>query len=359
MNKSKNIQINHKDQVKTVSIGAYKEKVQDKEKWIKEFEEGPQPVAGCTCGQHTDPNQFLTQGQVSRHYLKDRKRYVEGLKGPDPLESYMEIVENLMSDAPLVKLNMETDLAMMNYLSNHFNEGMKFYQQYIKDEGKLTTRARAKAEALKIGYEGYKEHMVKILINSYIIKKRRFIAENFDFAWTQKELLTREDTLETHLNESQGYIKLMEEHFRSADIEISTHTLSIVAKTLNRQINEKLKGHDLSSSDVATLGKQMKVSLDGIKQIIAKNRIRDFKTIKERYDKVKDDCSIEDKAQALIDIELRRREIDGSQYADESEFTVKSSTKQLIETIGMENLICKLPTKELESLFEEFEALEE
>lgn len=73
---------------------------------------------------------------------------------------------------------------------------------------------------------------------------------------------------------------------------------------------------------------------------------------------MKDDCSLEHKAKTLIDLELRRREIDGSTYIDESLFTANSSMKRLTETIGMEDLICKLSTKELETLFEQFKALE-
>ncbi len=39
---------NEKDKV--VSIGSYKEKIEEKARWVKEFEEGPQPLAGCAFG---------------------------------------------------------------------------------------------------------------------------------------------------------------------------------------------------------------------------------------------------------------------------------------------------------------------
>lgn len=354
MDKSKSIQDSDNKKIKVVSISDYKEKIEEKVKRIKKIENGPQPIPSCTCGHHTDPNQFLTEKQVTKHYLKDRKRYVKGLKGKDVLENYMETFKNLMGDAPLVRLNMETDLATINYISNHFNEGMNFYKEYIETQGELTEKAEIKAKELRIGYQGYKEHIVKIMINSYIIKKRRFIRENFDFAWKKNELLTRKDTLDTHLNESEGYIKFMEEHFDKADMEIRKHTLSIVAEKLDRQINEKLNGNNVCSSEVRTLGIQMRDSLDMIKQILSHNRKRDLGTIQDEYEKVKDNCSLEYKAKTLIDIELRNREIDGSKYADESEFTANGSTNQLTKTIGMENLISKLSTKELENLFQQF-----
>lgn len=346
-------------EVKTVSISDYKEKVEEKAKWIKEFEEGPQPLEGCTCGQHTDPNQFLTEKQVTKHYLKDRQRYVEGLKGKDPLKNHMKIIENLRSDAPLVKLNMATDLVTMTYIEDYFNRGMRFYEAYIEKDRVLTSKAETMAKELRIGYEVYKEHIVKMLINSYIIKKRRFISENSDFAWKKSELLRGEDSLDTSLNETKGYINLMEEHFRQADEELRTHKLSIVAENLDRQIGEKLNCNHLPSSEVSALGSQMRESVDMIKEILAYNRKRDFATIQERYDEVKDDCSLEHSTKMLIDLELRKREIEGSHYADETELTVNNSPQQLMETIGMEKCIGKLPTKELESLFEKFKDMDE
>ena len=351
--------MNVNNKVKVVSIGDYKEKAQEKAKWVKEFEDGPQPIAGCTCGQHTDPNEFLTEKQVTEHYLKDRKRYVKGLQGQDPLEIYMETVESLMSETPLVKLNMETDLATMTYLSNHFNKGRAFYEQYIEGQQELTDTARTKAKELIIGYKGYKEHIVKMLINSYIISKLRFNKENFDFAWTKDELLTREDRLDTSISETQGYISFMEDHFQKADVEISRHTLSIVAENLNRQINKKLSGHHISPSEIDLLGSQMQESLQIIKEVIANNRERDRRIIKEEYDQVKDYCSLEHKAKTLIDIELRDREISECEYTEESGFTVNSSTEKLTESNGMENLIGRLSTKELATLFQKFKALEE
>lgn len=297
---------NDNKKVKVVSIGDYKEKVQEKAKWIKEFEEGSQPIAGCTCGEHTDPNQFLTEKQVTKHYLKDRKRYVEGLKGEDPLEIYMETFKDLMDDSPLVKLNMETDLAMMAFISNYFHKGMKFYKQYIKNK-----------------------------------------------------LSTREDTLDTYLNETEGYIKFMEKHFSTADMIVSEYILSITAKNLYSQINDALDGNHTLSSEVDTLGVQMQESLDEIKRTISHNRKRDLRIIKDKYDEVKDSCSVEYKAKTLIDIELRNREINGWEYIGQSKFTVNNSTRQLIESIGMENLIMKLSTKELTNLFQQLKTLEE
>lgn len=359
MGKLKYTQNNDNKKVKVTSIGDYKAKVQEKEKQIKEFEEGPQPISGCTCGEHTDPNQFLTEKQVTKHFLKDRKRYVEGLKGEDALEIYMETFKNLMNDAPLVRLNMETQQAMMEHISNHFNEGMKFYEQYIKYEQDLTSEAETIAKELKIGYEEYKEYVVKSLINSYIIDKRKFNSEHSTFARKKGESLTNEDSLDISINETKGYIEYMEDHFRSADMQVKQHILSTAAQNLEQQINNKLNGKHISGWEIVTLGNQMQRSLKTIKQTIAHNRQRDFEYIQEKYNNEKDNCSIEYKAKTLIELELRKREINGNKHTEKSEFTINSSMKQLTEALGMENIICKLLTKELETLFEQFKTVED
>lgn len=359
MSKLKAVQYGDNKKVKVLSIVGHKRKKEEKEKWIKEFEEGPQPMPTCTCGQHTDPNQFLTEKQVTKHYLKDRRRYVKGLMGDDPLEIYMDTFKNLMGDAPLVKLNMETDLATLKYISNHLDEGMKFYEQYIENEQDLTDEAVTWAKKLRKGYESYKEHIVKSLINLYIINKRWFISENSVSPWREKELLSREDSLDTSINETEGYIKFMEEHFYEKDMQVKTYILFAAAQNLDKKIKEKLNCNHLSRTEIYTLGTQMKKAIDETKQRMSQNRIRDLKAVQERYDKVKDDCSLEYKAKTLIDLELRKREIDGRSYTEESEFTASNSTKQLTETIGMEGLIWKLSTKELEILFGQFKALEE
>lgn len=342
---------------KVLSIDGYKEKVKKKNEWIKEFEQGPQPLEGCTCGQHTDPEQFLKEGQVTKHYLKDRKRYVKGLRGSDPIENYMEIFGDLTRDSPLVKLNMHTDLAMMEDIGNHFQEAMDFYKKYIREEKELSDQEIAAAKRLKKSYKVYKRHIVKSLINSYIIQKRYFIGKNSDFAWRKTELLTREDSLDTYLNESQGYIKFMEEHFKEKDEELKNHSLSLVAENLERQIDEKLRGNKLSSYAIHRLGDQLEESIDDIEKIKAQNRVRDYKFLKEKYEEEKDSYNIEYKAESLIDLELRSREIDRHKYLASSGFTSNNNIDQLVETIGMENLILKLSTKELESLLAQFKAL--
>lgn len=340
--------------VTVISIDAYKEKTQKKREWIEDFEHGPKPLEGCTCGQHTDPNQFLKEGQVTIHYLKDRRRYVKGLVGADPLENYVEIIKGLMSDKPLVKLNMNTDFAMMEDLTKHFNEVMNFYQEYIKDQKELSDEEISAARSLKSSYKIYKTHMVKSLINSYIIQKRYYISKYSDSVWRKKELLTKEDTLDTYLNESQDYIKFIEDHFKKKDQEIRNHYLSIVAENLERQIDKKLKGIYLSKGEIDRLVDQLEEALDIIEKVKAQNRIRDYKSLKKKYDEEKDDYSIEYKAECLIDLELRFREIDGNEYLGCSGFTANNNIKHLIETIGMERLISKLPTEELENLLEQF-----
>ena len=358
MDKSNKKQTNPKNKNKILSLDNFKEKQESKEKRIREFEQGPQPLPTCTCGQHTDPNEFLIEKQVTKHYLKDRKRYVKGLNTEDPLESYMGVFKDLMGDAPLVKLNMKTQSDAMDYISNYFNKGMSFYEQYIKDKEDLTCRAEIEAKDLIIMYEEYKKHIGKSLINSYIIDKLDFIRENNEFAWTKNELIKRDDTLDTHLNETEGYIKFMEEHFYAADISLRQHIISSAAKKLNDGISKTLNANHISSTEVYTLGLQMQESLDEIKETIARNRKRDIKVIKKQYDELKDECSLEYKAEMLIDLELRNRQIQGSEYSKKTEFTANNSTKQLIETIGMENLIKKLSTQELEKLFHQFNELE-
>lgn len=101
MGKCKYTQNNEHEKARVASISNYKEKAQEKEKWIKEFEQGPQPIPKCTCGEHTDPNQFLTEKQVTKHYLKYRKRYVKELNGFDPLKNYMGTFKHVMRDVPL------------------------------------------------------------------------------------------------------------------------------------------------------------------------------------------------------------------------------------------------------------------
>lgn len=343
---------NTNKKTRVASMDHYKEKAQEKESWIKEFEQGPQPIPKCTCGQHTDPNRFLTEKQVTKHYLIDRKRYVKELNGNDPLQNYMETFTHVMRDVALEKLSMHTEHASMTHINNHFKKGMQFYKQYIKQEHYLTYGAEIEAKELRLGYEIYKEHIVRSLISSYINEKLRFHRENADFA--RKE---NEDSLDTPMNDTEGYIECMRKHFEQKDMELEMHTLSNAAQDLDLQIYKKLHYKHISHSEIEALGNQLQKSLDIIQQTISHNRQRDFETIQERYDKVKDDCSLEYKAKTLIDLELRRREIHGSTYMNASAFTVNSSMKQLTESIGMANLMGKLSTKELESLFEQFKAL--
>lgn len=344
---------------KVLSMVEHKKKKVEKAEWIKEFEEGPQPIPTCTCGQHTDPKQFLTEKQVTKHYLKDRRRYVKGLKGVDPLESYMETFNTLMSDAPLVKLNMETDLASLKYISNHLNQGLKFYEQYIENEQPLTNESQRHAKNLRKGYEDYKVHIVKSLINLYIINKRWFISEHSVYPWRQNELLTNEDTLDTTINETEGYIKFMAEHFYEKDAQVETYILFTAAQNLDRKVKEKLDSTPISQMEIYTLGTQIKKAVEETKQRMSQNRIRDLKAVQEEYNKVKDDCSFEYKAKTLIDLELRKREIEGRSDTGKSEFTANNDVKKLTKTIGMENLICKLSTNELEILFDQFKVLVE
>lgn len=340
--------------VKILYLDKYKEKLQKKKEWIKEFEEGPQAIEGCTCGQHTDPNQFLREAQVTKYYIEDRKRYLKDLKGSDPMEDYMETVNNLMSDGFLVKLNMNTDFLMMEDLTNHFNRAMDYYQDYIKRQKELSDQGKLAGKNLKISYQIYKSHIVKSIINSYIIEKRYFIGKNSNFAWRKNELLTRKDSLDTYLNESQGYIKFIETHFKKKDEELKNHYLSIVAKNLDWQIDKGLKGVSISSLEIDILGDQLEESIDIIEKIKAKNSLRDYEFLKKKYDENKDDYSIQYKAECLIDLELRSRSIDDYKGAGASDFTANNSTDQLIETIGMEKLISKMSTNELESLLEQF-----
>ncbi len=359
MSKLKRERYSNYKKIKVLSIVDHKKKKVKKAEWIKEFEEGPQPIPTCTCGQHTDPNQFLTEKQVTKHYLKDRRRYVKGLKGDDPLECYMETFKILMSDAPLVKLNMETDLASLKYISNHLSQGMMFYEQYIENDQNLTYKSEIWAKKLRKGYEDYKVHIVKSLINLYIINKRWFISENSVYPWRENELLTKEDSLDTTINETEGYIKFMEEHFYEKDKQIETYILFTAAQNLDRKIKEKLNCTYLSRMEIYTLGNQMKKAIEETNQRMSQNRIRDLNIIQEEYNKVKDDCSLEYKAKTLIDIELRKREIDGRSYTEKSEFTASNNAKKLTKTIGMESIIWKFSTKELQILFDQFKALEE
>lgn len=172
----------------------------------------------------------------------------------------------------------------------------------------------------------------------------------------EKELLTKEDSLDTYLNETQVYIEFIAEHFKEKDEALRNHSLSIVAENLERKIDKKLKGSQLSNLDITRLGEQLEESIDDIEQIKAQNRVRDHKFLKEKYDESKDDYSPEYKAECLIDLELRAREIDGDKCPGQSDFTANNNTKQLVETIGMEKLILNLPTKELESLLVQFKA---
>lgn len=264
-----------------------------------------------------------------------------------------------MSDAPLVKSSMKTNIVSWKYIQNHFNKGIKFYEQYIKEEQNLTYRAETTVKELKRGYEGYKEHIVKSLINSYIIAKLKFTGNKSDFAGKKNVAISNLDSLTSPIRKTEGYICFMEMFFQKSDIELNMFIPTIASENLDNQIDEILNYNNISSSEAVTLGIQLQESLDVIKRIISHNRQIDFRIIKERYDKVKNDYSLEHKAKMLIDLELRNREIAGREYNDKSEFTVNNSNKQLKETIGMEDLICKLYTKELETLFEQFKSLEE
>lgn len=358
MGKNKYIQNDVNQNVKVASIANYKAKVEEKSKRIKEYEEGPQPLPGCTCGEHTDPHQFLTEKQVTKHYLKDRKRYVEGLEDEDPLKIYMTTFNQFMTDAPLTRPNMHTQKDMLEFMKHHFEEGVTFYKNYLAYEKELSDQGRIKAVELQKGFSDFKEYIVIDMIRSYIGEKRSFNSKHAPFARKETEYDPKVDSLDLPINDTEGYIKYMDNHFSERDTAIKSYILIKTAENLNIHINEKLNGYCVSDLSHSILNHQLQNSLQEINKQRSRNRKRDFKIIKEEHEKVKDDCSLEYKAEILINLELRKREIDGRSI-DESNFTANNSVKQLIETIGMEKLIGKLSTKELKLLFEQLQLLGE
>lgn len=70
-----------------------------------------------------------------------------------------------------------------------------------------------------------------------------------------------EDILDTSINETEGYIEYMRNHFGEADMQLENHTLSNAAQILDQQIHKKLHYNHISSSEIDTLGNQLQKSL--------------------------------------------------------------------------------------------------